>query len=223
VPPDTPDDQQPNIDLDGLGIEADWDDGDTFSFVDPESGERVKARLSGFNTLESYGPVHRWGEWTGDELFALAKGAGIRAREGHWSCEKLPGNCGYGRICVACPDLEVALLREGLAHVFSIKNPATLQSLEHQRFAQESGAGMWAKGVPRELVSSLHSLDEKADRTQTYNRLINTKTGASLQLHHSQDYKTCEWVCPTDSCMLYVPYSKRYGESQAECLKRNHP
>ena len=57
-----------NVLLDGVAVVADWDDGDTFAFIDANSGERVKARLSGFNTLESYGPVHRWGDWTGAEL-----------------------------------------------------------------------------------------------------------------------------------------------------------
>ena len=218
APPETPD-EDANIELDGLGISADWDDGDTFAFIDPTTGERVKARLSGFNTLESYGPVHRWGEWTGEELYRLAKQAGVRAQAGPWSCEKLPGSCGYGRICVTCPELQATLLREGLAHLFMIKGEADPQMIEHQAYAQQTGAGIWAKGVPKELVTSLHSLDEKPDRTQTYNRLISPQTGASTQLHHSENYATCDWVCPSDSCMLYVPYAQRYGDDRAPCLE----
>jgi micrococcal nuclease len=210
---------QTNVNLDGLAIEPDWDDGDTFSYKDPETGDRVKARLSGFNTLESYGPVHRWGEWTGEMLYTLAKEAGVRAREGQWTCHKLPGTCGYGRICVACPDLEAALLSEGLAHVFSLKDPADPSMLALQKTAQDAGNGIWSKGVPEELVTSLHSLDEREGQTQTYNRLISTATGASTQLHHEDSYETCAWICPTDSCLRYVPYAQRYGDNQAECLR----
>ena len=212
-----------NVLLDGVAVVADWDDGDTFAFIDANSGERVKARLSGFNTLESYGPVHRWGDWTGAELYQLAKQAGVRARDSQWECQQLPGSCGYGRICVACPDLQTTLLREGLAHVFALKDPADPAMLEAQRAAQEDGSGMWEKGVPKELVTSLHSLDEKPDKNQTYNRLISTKTGKSTQLHHSDNYESCRWVCPTDSCMLYVPYKQRYGADRADCLQLEPP
>ena len=61
----------PAIVLDGQPILVDWDDGDTFSSPLGD-GERLKARLSGYNTLESYGPVHRWGEWTAPELYSIA-------------------------------------------------------------------------------------------------------------------------------------------------------
>ena len=207
-----------NITLDGRVRNAHWDDGDTFSYVDSDTGEKVKARLSGFNTLESYGPVHRWGEWTGDGLYRIAKEAGRVAQDGNWTCTQLSGSCGYGRICVSCPDLQATLLSEGLAHVFALKDPADPDMLAHQHAAQAGARGMWARGVPKELVTSLHSLDEKPGSTQTYNRLISTESGASTQLHHSDSYETCSWACPTDSCMRYIPYTKRYGENRAECL-----
>ena len=50
------------VNLDGIEIEVKWDDGDTFHGVHPD-GRKIKARLNGYNTLESYGPVHQWGEW----------------------------------------------------------------------------------------------------------------------------------------------------------------
>jgi len=212
-----------NVSVDGVAHQADWDDGDTFSYVDAASQKKIKARLSGFNTLESYGPVHRWGDWTGDELYWLAKKAGERAQKGQWRCEVISNNCGYGRICVACPDLQKVLLEEGLAHLFSMDEEADEAMQAVQQKAQEAGAGMWAKGVPTQLVTSLHSLDEREGQTQTYNRLISTKTGLSTKLKHAETFEACSWVCPTDSCMLYVPYSSRYGENQAECLQVKAP
>ena len=208
-----------NIVLDGINLFPDWDDGDTFSYTDSETGEDVSARLTGYNTLESYGPVHRWGDWSAEELYGLSQEAGRVAREGNWSCTTLPGSCGYGRICVSCPGLQEFLLENGLAHIFSLRDDAdpTLLAIQHE--SQQAGRGMWEKGVPNELVTSLHSLDERENQTQTYNRLISTETGRSIQLHHSENYESCDWICPTDSCLLYVPYQERYGDSRAECLQ----
>ncbi|MDP6932187.1 MAG: hypothetical protein QGG40_04685, partial [Myxococcota bacterium] len=62
--------------LDGQQTSVHWDDGDTFKRLTTDGSKGQGARLQGYNTLESYGPVHRWGEWTGQELYALAKDAG---------------------------------------------------------------------------------------------------------------------------------------------------
>ena len=204
--------------MDGIAVNADWDDGDTFAYVDAssENGKSPIERLQHTRKLRSRPSV---GGMTGAELYALAKQAGVRAQESQWECQQLAGSCGYGRICVACPDLQTTLLREGLAHVFALKDPADPAMLEAQLAAQNDGSGMWAKGVPKELVTSLHSLDEKPGKNQTYNRLISTATGQSTQLHHSDNYESCSWVCPSDSCMLYVPYQSRYGVDRADCLK----
>jgi hypothetical protein len=44
-----------------------WSDGDSFRI---KSGPQVNrtTRLVGYNCLEAYGPVHRWGTWTPSEL-----------------------------------------------------------------------------------------------------------------------------------------------------------
>ena len=64
--------------LDGRIYKVRWGDGDTFR-LKTLTGKKKSARLAGFNTLESYGPVHRWGEWTADELYQLANTAGVVA------------------------------------------------------------------------------------------------------------------------------------------------
>ncbi len=210
--------------LDGVETPADWDDGDTFS-VTGDDGERTRMRLFGYNTLESYGPVHRWGTWTPRELYALAKQAGEVAGSEEWSCSLRTGEGGYGRKIVDCPDLRHQLLALGLAHVFAIDNEPDSADLETQQKAIADGAGMWSKGAPAQLITSLHSLDEKPDQSQTYNRVASTTTGKAQEQPHSETYTACQEVCvgkaPPDgdgSCMVYVPFKQRYGESRADCL-----
>jgi endonuclease YncB( thermonuclease family) len=67
--------------LDGVKVAVHWDDGDTFTVV----GKGTKARLDGFNTLESYGAVHRFGPGE-DALYDLVKKAGKVAMESVWNC-----------------------------------------------------------------------------------------------------------------------------------------
>ena len=83
----------------------------------------------------------------------------------------------------------------------------------------ETGAGMWAKGAPEVVVTSLHSLDEKPDQTETYNRIVDTRTGMARKVTHSETYAPCQEVCLSDACMVYVPYKQRYGEDRAACLR----
>ena len=71
--------------LDQNEVEVRWDDGDTFTYKDAK-GEKHNARLNGFNALEAYGPVHRWGDWTAKELYALSKQAASVARSQVWYC-----------------------------------------------------------------------------------------------------------------------------------------
>jgi endonuclease YncB( thermonuclease family) len=201
--------------LDGKLIPVHWDDGDTFSTPD----RSIRARLAGYNTLESYGPVHRWGDWTTRELMGLAKAAGTRAASEAWTCTTLEGGGGYGRISVDCPDLRRALLEEGLAHAFSVDGPAAPADVAAQGKGIAAKAGMWAKGVPEGIVTSVHSLDEKDGATSTYDRVCSTKTGAAPKVEHAKIHAACAEVCHQGSCLVYVPYKQRYGDARAECLR----
>jgi len=206
------------VQLDGRNIDVHWGDGDTFSFRDLR-GKRKSARLAGFNALESYGPVHRWGTWTPSELYALSKKAGDIAAARGWVCRNKPGGGGYGRLLVSCPELKEALIGQGLAHVFSMDGPGDAASLAMQHDAQSSGVGIWAKGVPKGLVTSLHSKDERPDRDTAYNRVVNTSTGHAPMVAHRSNYEVCQEVCQSGSCMVYVPYRMRYGKKRANCLR----
>ncbi len=213
---------QPAVILDGQPIAVEWDDGDTFN--SPRAGgDPLKARLAGFNTLESYGPVHRWGEWEPRELYAIAKDAGNRAGAEVWECQVLPGGGGYGRELVDCPGLRRAMLEEGYAHVFMAgeETQADPADLAAQKQAQDRGRGIWAKGVPAGIVTSLHSLDEKKDQEKTYNRVADTATGEAGKRWHTDSYRSCQEVCEPDaaSCMVYVPYRERYGDGRAICIQ----
>ena len=74
------------------------------------------------------------------------------------------------------------------------------------------------------VITSLHSLGEDGDdeQAETYNRVVDTRTGQALKRVHAQRYETCQTVCETTdgqrSCMVYVPFKKRY-RGQPDCLK----
>lgn len=203
--------------LDGKEIQVHWDDGDTFDFIG-EDGKKVKARLKGLNSLESYGPVHQWGDWTEVELYHLAKAAGPFAASQKWHCTDTGKGGGYGRLLVDCPDFRKAILEAGLAHPFSVGEKAPESDLAAMKVAIDSKKGIWEKGVPDYLVTSLHSNAEKADK-DGYNRVCDVKTGQCEGETHTDNYETCQKVCLHDSCMTYVPYQFRYGKKKSECLQ----
>ncbi|TNE51794.1 MAG: nuclease [Deltaproteobacteria bacterium] len=195
-----------------------WNDGDSFRVVG-YSRRGVRARIAGFNTLENHGPVHRWGTWKAHELLGIAWKATEVARRGVWNCQKVGKRDAYKRILVSCPDLARALISKGLAHVYSVRGRGDATLLRIQQTAQRQRRGMWAKGVPSHIVTSLHSAAER--QRNPYNRLISTRSGATLKHRHSRYYRTCQWICLKGSCMLYVPYKKRYGYRRASCLRRS--
>ena len=213
---DTPSDT-PAVILDGVSISVEWDDGDTFHGKTTD-GTKIKARLAGYNTLESYGPVHQWGEWTAKELYGFAKESGVFASKTVWECTDTKQGGGYGRVLVDCPELRKAMLEAGYAHPFSIGGPAPEADLQAMRIGMENKAGIWGKGVPSVLITSLHSQDEKPDK-EVYNRVCDLQTGECAERVHTETYETCQTVCIENGCMIYVPYKQRYGDSRAECLR----
>jgi hypothetical protein len=77
--------------------------------------------------------------------------------------------------------------------------------------------------VPAGIVTSLHSADEgegSGDASAIYNRVVSTSDGNAGERPHSDTYQTCQEVCIDDagSCMTYVPYEQRYGDTRAPCL-----
>lgn len=202
------------IDLDGRTVAVRWDDGDTFKVVDSDAS----ARLDGYNTLENYGAVHRFGPGV-TALMDTSRRATHVASGTTWACSTLPGGGGYGRIRVSCPDLASNLVRNGLAHVFTVGDDADQGLLQLQAKAIEERLGMWVHGAPEGIVTSVHSVDERVGQKTTYNRVVSTATGRSNKQIHSEIVPACRWVCHDGSCLLYVPYSKRYGSERAWCLK----
>jgi micrococcal nuclease len=217
VAPSTPQPTASQVVLDGELLDVDWDDGDTFAIPNRNGKRRQRARLEHFNTLESYGPVHQWGDWTPEELYALAKEAGVVAKSGGWHCARAGHGGGYGRIAVSCPELAKRLLHDGLAHVFSLGKPGPSHLLAAQLDAQKAGRGMWAKGVPDGLITSLHSIDERRHSSNAYDRVVNSKTGEAPMVKHAKTYAPCDRVCHQGSCMIYIPYKQRYGRSRTRC------
>jgi len=214
------------ITLDGQSLRVRWSDGDSFKVLTPEYKD-VKARITEFNTLESYGPVHRWGEWTAQELSENADQATEHVRQGSWTCFRIKDKQqkvkkdGYGRVLVSCPDLTNSLIAQGLAHLFFFDAPSNSEELTAlQRQAQKAKMGMWKKGIPKAVLTSVHSGNERSSKTWTpYNRIVDTQTGVTRVIEHEEDYRVCEEVCVEDACMVYVPYRQRYGKKRPDCLR----
>ena len=204
--------------LNGVPTPVYFNDGDSFSVLGGPL-EGTKARLAGFNSLESFGGVHRWGTWDPHELYVNAKMATLNARRGIWHCYSDLKRDGYGRILWYCPDLAIDDLRKGLAHAMTITaEPSPPELIEAQRLAQLEKRGMWAHGVPKYIVTSTHSNDE-GYAGKTYNRLISTADGHTEQWLPTDNYKECQEVChPTGACMVYVAFDRRYGPQRASCL-----
>ncbi|MBL91769.1 MAG: hypothetical protein CMH56_08175 [Myxococcales bacterium] len=181
--------------LNGVPTPVFFNDGDSFRVLEgPLKG--TKARLAGFNTLESYGPVHQWGTWHAKELYAIAKMATLNARRGVWNCSSEMEKDTYGRVLFDCLDLAEDQIRKGLAHVMSVTtDPGHPRLVAAQKDAIENRAGMWAHGVPEFVLTSLHSIDERSNRAYAYNRLVSSIDGHSEKWMHKNKYTECQVVC----------------------------
>lgn len=215
------------ITLNGAPTKVHWSDGDSFKVRDgPFKGKGT--RLVGYNTLEAFGPVHAWGEWKPEELFDIAAASASVAASQLWACTTDGQHDGYGRILVSCPKLTVEMVHLGYGHAYAMDGqPADPAVLEAQRQAQQARRGIWRRGVVKGILTSLHSLGESSEPSATasasaYNRVVDTRTGEAQKRPHRQTYRICEVVCEETegdrSCMVYVPFERRYRQKPA-CLR----
>lgn len=174
-----------------------FSDGDSFGFRGGAfSG--ANTRMTGYNTLESFGPVHSWGDWHAKELYVNAKMATLNARRGEWTCTTDGDKDGYGRILVHCPGLAEDQVRKGFAHVMTVTDdPGNPVYVAAQEEAIAAKRGMWAHGVPDYVLTSIHSAEEDTSGRGSYNRLVSTLDGHSLKWKHDERYKECDDVCFT--------------------------
>lgn len=211
------------IRLNGERTDVNWTDGDSFKVREGQF-KGLGTRLQGYNTLEAFGPVHRWGKWTPQELFELAEDGAAHAAMEEWECTTDGTLEGYGRLLVSCPKLTEHMIGDGYAMAYSVDGPvpAPLQALQQKAIAAQ--VGMWRKGAPKFLITSLHSADEPDSKDGvTYNRVVDTRTGVASKREHQRRYSTCEEVCESiegqiDSCMTYVPFQQRY-KRRPDCLR----
>lgn len=192
--------------LNGKPVAVFFNDGDSFRVLRGRQ-KGAKARLAGFNTLESHGPVHQWGDWTTKELYILAKMATLHARRGVWYCTTDGKADSYGRMLAYCPGLAEELIRLGYAHALTVTDdPSDEKLLAAQREAQQARRGIWAHGVPRYIVTSIHSVEEDTSGRGTYNRTIDTADGHTVTWRHTNRYSECQKVCklhyPVDEILL---------------------
>jgi endonuclease YncB( thermonuclease family) len=181
--------------LNGQPAPVFFNDGDSFRVLSGQFAG-LKGRLGGFNTLESHGPVHRWGGWTYKEMYVLAKMATLNARNGVWHCTSDMKTDTYGRTLWDCPDLRLDQVRKGLAHAMSVtEEPADPEVVAAQQEAIAARRGIWAHGVPDYVVTSIHSADEDPTRDWHYNRLVSSADGRSLKWKHRDTYEECAEIC----------------------------
>ena len=210
--------------LNGERVAVRWTDGDSFSFTEgPYKGSGT--RLVGYNTLEAYGPVHSWGDWSARELYELAKSSSQVAAAQEWDCTFDGKRDGYKRLLIRCPKLAVEMARQGHGLAYAVDGEKVDPDvLAAQQEAIRERRGMWRKGVTTGVITSLHSVGEDGDAEQTeaYNRVVDTRTGAALKRAHHDTYESCQQVCETtdgaQSCMVYVPFKHRY-RAKPDCLK----
>lgn len=213
-----------SIVLNGERTAVNWSDGDSFKFKEGKF-KGAGTRLQGYNTLEAYGPVHRWGEWSAQELFELAEDSAAHAAMKTWECTTDENKDGYGRLLINCPELTRHMVLDGYAMVYSVdEKPVDAALLALQQQAINDKAGMWKKGAPKGVITSLHSLGEPDSKgaPTAYNRVVDIRTGFAKKREHQQRYDSCQEVCEeTDgekSCMIYVPFEKRY-KNRPGCLQ----
>lgn len=187
--------------LNGVPTPVFFNDGDSFRVLSgPLAG--TTARLAGFNTLESFGPVHQWGSWHAYELYIVAKMATLNARRGSWHCDSDLSRDGYGRILWTCPDLAVDHLSKGLAHTMNVDDqPARAEYIAAQRGAIAARRGMWAHGVPEFVLTSAHSADEDPSREYAYDRRVSVRYGHSESVRHQTTYLECQMVCHEENAV----------------------
>ncbi len=208
--------------INGERTEVRWSDGDSFTFLSgPYAG--MGTRLRGYNTLESYGPVHRWGSWTREELYTLTKGDAAICASKAWECTTAGEPDAYKRVLVDCPKLALEMARRGRGLAYAVEGQPDLLVLDAMHQAQRAKRGIWEKGVPAGLITSLHSFAENkgSQYTTSSNRVLDTRTGQAPLHKHTDTYETCQEVCVATggpfSCMVYVPFEQRYKNRPA-CL-----
>ncbi len=181
--------------VNGHPVPVTFNDGDSFR-VHAGEYRGAQCRLAGFNTLESFGPAHQWGDWHPYELYINAKMATYNGRRGTWHCNTDGSRDGYGRVLMDCPDLATDQIRRGYAHAYNIDDtPARNYYLRAQQDAIRHRRGMWAHGVPDYLMTSVHSADEDRSREVHYNRLVSTRDAHTESMQHHDTYEECSWVC----------------------------
>lgn len=208
--------------LGGAWTEIRWTDGDTFRILDGPLAHRA-VRLQGVNTLESFGPVHRIGTAGGRELLALAKRSAAVAAAASVRCTLADHEDGYRRLLASCPEVAEALVRTGHAMVFAVDADPDRRLVQLQHDAQRGRLGMWAGGAPPLVPTSVHSAaDPDLGPRGAYDRIADTRTGATEVRPHRRVYRPCEEVCvgegPDRACMTYVPFRRRFRHRPA-CLR----
>ncbi len=220
-----PDGVQSTLDLNGAATSVVWTDGDTFTFRDgPRRG--LEARLMGVNALETYGPVHRWGDWRPEDLLTLARHSADVVAGAAEACRASGKKDKYGRLLVDCPDGRAELLRTGHGHLYPFDRDAAPGDIALQADARRERRGMWARGVPTEIVTRVDAATAENGWTAA-NWVVSTDDGRSRRVGHREEHAVCDEVCvgrppAVPSCLVWVPWERRYT-NRPPCLQAGPP
>ncbi len=200
--------------IDGETVSVHWPDGDSLDIEDGRYRGQ-SARIAGYNTLEGYGAVQRWGDWSYTDLAEASSPSTDLARSQAWTCTNTGEEGAYNRILLECEPLMMEMLRRGLAHLFTIHDPISAAAIAAQQDAQRARRGIWAQGVPEAILTSVTSTAD-GNRT-TFNRYVDTRNGQAERDFHDEQYAPCEDVCRSGSCMRYLPHDRRFGRNRLRC------
>ncbi len=200
--------------LDGVETNVHWPDGDSLNIESGQYSGRG-ARIEGYNTLEAYGNVQRWGEWTYEGLAAVRGTSKDLARSQAWTCNTTGETGGFDRMLLACEGLRDEMVGRGLGHLFTIHERLPASAIDAQRRARDQQRGMWAHGVPEQVLTSVTSTADGYRRT--FDRYVDPVSGQAERAFHDESYDTCEEVCRYGSCMIYIPQDRRFGRDGIRC------
>lgn len=200
--------------LDGIETAVHWPDGDSLNIESgPHSGRG--GRIAGYNTLEAYGNVQRWGEWSYEGLADVRAASKDLARSRAWTCTTTGQTGGFDRLLLECAELRDTIVGAGLAHLFTIHDRLPSSAIDAQAGAREARRGMWAQGVPDQVLTSVTSTADGHSRT--FDRYVDPVTGQAERAFHDEAYASCAEVCRFGACMLYIPQDRRFGRDRIRC------
>jgi hypothetical protein len=131
--------------------------------------------------------------------------------------------CASATLLAACEDENndpVVPVEEGTI-LIDASTATAYRSFTDDGLVEVTSADSWDMSFRRFTVG-LNGGVSGTKGVTAYNRVADTRTGAAAKREHQNRYDTCQEVCEKtegeESCMVYVPFEKRY-KHRPECLE----